>query len=326
MPKIKGTRKQISDTIQERSSSDSITGLIWDIKRYALHDGPGIRTTVFLKGCPLQCLWCCNPESQNFHPEILWLEENCIRCNLCLEICPTQAIYEEKQGKKCINYDRCDLCALCVNRCPGEALQLVGKRVTVQEVLQEIVKDDVFYSRTSGGLTLSGGEPAAQPDFAYELLRQYKIKEKGLHSTIDTCGYVDWHKLNRFLEYTDLILYDIKHMNPQEHTKLTGVSNKLILQNARRIAESHKRLIIRLPIIPGYNDTEENILKTAAFARSLPGVEEIDILPYHALGKLKYARLCREYRLFHTLTLPLERVVAIRSIVENFGLRVRIGG
>lgn len=316
----------MSDTSRKKTSNNSITGLIWDIKKYALHDGPGIRTTIFFKGCPLRCLWCCNPESQHFNPEIFWIKENCIKCDLCLEICPAKAIFEEKEGKKGINYDRCDLCGLCVNLCPGRALHLVGRRVTVDEVLREIAQDAVFYYRSCGGLTLSGGEPTAQPDFAYELLRRYKIEEMGLHTSIETCGYVDWPTLARLLEYTDLFQYDIKHMDPHEHYRITGVRNGLILQNAIRIAESPKKLIIRLPLIPGYNDTEENILKTAAFAHSLPDVEELDLLPYHRLGEPKYLRLGREYALSGTTTIPPERVAAIRRIVENFGLRVRIGG
>lgn len=311
---------------KETTSSDSIKGLIWDIKKYAIHDGPGIRTTVFFKGCPLRCLYCCNPESQHFHPEILWIDENCLRCNLCLDTCLPKAIYEDKERKKRINSARCDLCGLCVKQCPSGALQLIGKPVSVDEVLQEISQDAVFYQRTCGGLTLSGGEPAAQPDFAYELLRQYKIEEKGLHTTIETCGYVEWPYLDRLLVYTDLVLYDIKHMNSQEHHRITGVGNELIIQNVKRIAESHKQLIIRLPLVPGYNDEKENILKTAAFARKLPGVEELDLLPYHRLGIQKYTRLGRECAISNTINLPPARIAAIRRMVGDLGLRVRIGG
>jgi len=316
----------MSNKGQDSVSPASITGIIWDIKKYALHDGPGIRTTVFFKGCPLQCLWCCNPESQSFKPEILWLKENCLKCNLCLATCPSKAISKDKAGKKLINSDRCDLCGLCVNKCPAEALQLMGKRVSLDEVLHDVAHDAVFYHRTGGGLTLSGGEPLAQPDFAYELLRRFKVKGMGLHTTIDTCGYFDWPKFARLLKYADLILYDIKHMDSQEHHRITGVNNELILENARRIAEFPKKLIIRLPLIPGYNDSEENIIKTASFARNLPGVEELDILLYHRLGEPKYARLGREYALKGVMSLPSERVDIIRAIVESFGLRVRIVG
>jgi pyruvate formate lyase activating enzyme len=311
---------------QEIISHNPVMGWIWDIKKYALHDGPGIRTTIFFKGCPLRCLFCCNPESQNFYPDILWIGENCIRCNLCLEVCPTNAIFEDEKGGKRVDAELCDLCGLCVNRCPGEALNQVGRHVTVDGVLREVAKDAVFYLRSGGGLTLSGGEPTAQADFAYELLRQYKMKELGLHTAIETCGYVKWSKLAVLLEYTDLVLYDIKHMDSLQHRRMTGISNKLILQNAIQIARSHKQLIIRFPLIPGYNDNEENIRRTGEFARELPGVEEINLLPYHRLGEPKYARLGQEYTLSGMISLTPERIASIRSTMENFGLRVRIGG
>jgi pyruvate formate lyase activating enzyme len=316
----------MSNTDQNKISPDSITGLIWDIKKYAIHDGPGIRTTVFLKGCPLRCPWCCNPESQDLRLEIIWLAENCIYCNRCLDICPSHAISEERGQKKLIIRNLCDFCGLCVNHCPHQALNWIGKRMTVNEVLKEVVEDAIFYERSGGGLTLTGGEPMAQPDFAYELLRQYKVRERGGHTAIETCGFVDWPTLSRILEYTDLVLYDIKHMDSDHHFRLMGVSNELILQNARRIAESSSRLVIRLPLIPGINDTRENIRKTAAFAHKLPHVEELDLLPYHGLGEKKYARLGREYALARTPSLTPSRLAEIRSLVESYGLRVKIGG
>ncbi len=243
-----------------------------------------------------------------------------------MEICPAKAISADKGGKKGINSDLCDNCGLCIKKCLGRALQLAGRHVTIDEVLLEIEKDAVFYHRTGGGLTLSGGEPLAQPAFARELLRQYKISEGGLNTAVETCGHADWQTLASILEYTDLFLYDLKHMDPGEHQRLTGVSNALILENAKKIAAASKRLIIRLPLIPGYNDSEENVSKTAAFAGSLPGVEELDILPYHRLGEPKYKRLGKRYRLTGTGAFPQDRLGPIRGIIENHGLRVRIGG
>jgi pyruvate formate lyase activating enzyme len=314
------------DPRQNKISAKPITGLIWDIKKYAIHDGPGIRTTVFLKGCPLRCPWCCNPESQDLCPEIIWLAENCIHCHRCLDNCPSQAISEEAGQKKRIDRNRCDFCGICINNCPHQALNLIGKRMTVSEVLKKVVEDAIFYVRSGGGLTLTGGEPTAQSDFAYELLRQYKVRERGSHTAIETCGFVDWPTLSHLLEYTDLVLYDIKHMDSGHHLRLLGVSNELILQNARRIAKSHSRLVIRLPLIPGINDTEENIRKTAAFARRLPQVEELDLLPYHRLGENKYARLNREYALSGIRMLSPSRLAEIRSLIESYGLLVKIGG
>ena len=304
----------------------SLAGSIWEIKRYALHDGPGIRTTVFLKGCPLRCLWCCNPESQCSETEISWLQENCIGCDHCLHVCPAEAISLDEQGKRLIHTEQCDLCGLCAERCPGDALQMLGKRVTVDEVLREVAKDSVFYSRSQGGLTLSGGEPALQPEFASEILRRYKIEERGRHTAIETCGHVPWPHLSQVLEHTDLVLYDIKVMDSEEHRRSTGVDNGLILENVVRIARMGKQLIIRVPLIPGHNDTIENIRRTSSFARELPGVEELHLLPYHRLGEPKYPRLGREYALQGTAALLPEQVDALRRVVEAYGLRVRIGG
>ena len=303
-----------------------MTGLIWEIKRYALHDGPGIRTTIFLKGCPLRCLWCCNPESQCTETEISWLQENCIGCDHCLHVCPAEAISLDEQGKRLIHAELCDLCGLCAERCPGDALQLLGKRVTVGEVLREVAKDSVFYSRSQGGLTLSGGEPAFQTEFASEILRRYKIEEHGQHTAIETCGHVPWPHLNRVLKHTDLVLFDVKVMDPEAHRRSTGFDNRLILDNLVRIAQMGKQLIVRVPLIPGHNDSRENIHLTARFVCELPGVEELHLLPYHRLGEPKYPRLGREYAMQGTAALPPEQVNALRRVVEAYGLGVRIGG
>ena len=303
-----------------------VTGWIWDIKKYAIHDGPGIRTTVFLKGCPLRCVWCCNPESQEFRTELLWIAENCDRCGRCLDTCPLQAVSEDEQGKKRIDWSRCDLCGRCLSACPNGALRLMGRQVTVNEVLREVTRDAVFYQRSGGGLTLTGGEPSAQPEFAAELLRRYKTVEGGRHTTVETCGFADWTAFSRLLEYTDLVLYDIKHMDPECHLKLTGVDHELILGNARRIAGSGRRLVIRFPLVPGINDHEDNVRSTAAFARSLAGVEEIDILPYHRLGEPKYSRLGRESTLKGTPSPNARRLNEIAALIESYGLHVKIGG
>jgi len=302
-----------------------ITGLIFDIKKYALHDGPGIRSTVFLKGCPLECRWCCNPESRSFEPEIMWLEGNCINCNLCIEICPENAVLSEEDGHKQINSALCNICGKCIERCPGEALQLVGRRVTVEEVLREIEKDSVFYQRTGGGLTLSGGEPLAQPDFAHELLRQYK-KNGGIHTAIETCGHVDWKILEAIIEFTDLVYYDIKHMDTGEHKRFTGAGNELILENLQKAAKAVKRLIVRFPLIPGCNDTDDNLEKTAKFLNSQPDVNDVEILPYHRLGEPKYARMGKEYKMKGKNKISREKLNAARSILGSRGLKIWVEG
>lgn len=301
-------------------------GWIWDIKKYALHDGPGIRTTVFFKGCPLSCLWCCNPESQGFGADLVWIRERCLACDLCVEGCPRVAIEIDAVGRRRVDQEACDYCALCALRCPGDAMNVTGRLMDVDEVLREVAKDSGFYDRSGGGLTLSGGEPLAQADFAGELLRRYKEDEFGISTVVETCGAVDWTAVSRVLPYTDLFLFDIKHMDPEQHRRFTGVDNIRILENARKIATTGKKLIVRLPLIPGCNDDEENLRRTAEFAHGLPGVDQIDILPYHRLGEPKYPRLDRRYALEGTLSPSPDRVAASRRIFEAVGLQVRIGG
>jgi pyruvate formate lyase activating enzyme len=302
-----------------------LRGWIWDIQRYALHDGPGIRSLVFLKGCPLRCRWCCNPESHQRRPEIAWVAANCLGCDLCLAVCPAGAV-QVVDGKRRIDSQRCDLCGRCVARCPGGALTQLGHETTVEAVLAEVTRDSIFYQRTGGGLTLSGGEPTAQPAFARELLSRYKLEEYGPHAAIETCGYAPWEDLAAVLEYSDLVLYDLKIMDPKRHRQATGVDNARILANAVRVAGAGPRLVIRLPLIPGYTDDEANVQAVARFAREVLEVGEIHLLPYHRLGETKYARLGRPYPLHGTAPLPEARLLALSHLVEELGLRAVIGG
>lgn len=303
-----------------------IKGRIWDIKRYALHDGPGIRTTVFFKGCPLSCLWCCNPESQGFEVEIAWIRERCLGCGLCARACPREAVTMDPELGRTVDPDRCLRCGACVEVCPGEALSLMGRDWSVPDLLEEVHRDAVFFSRSGGGLTLSGGEPLAQAGFATALLQAYKTEYFGPHTTVETSGLVSWSDLERLARWTDLFLFDIKVMDPERHLRYTGVDNRLIHENARRLAESGKRLIVRLPLIPGINDDAGNVSLTAKFARSLPGVDTLDLLPYHRLGEPKYARLGREYPLAGTGLHHSDRLGRLQTLAGNFGLKVRLGG
>lgn len=314
----------MNDKLRPGSVRES-RGWIWDIKRYALHDGPGVRTTVFFMGCPLRCLWCCNPESQPLIGQLCWIENNCLNCDLCLQICPIKAISRDEQGARKIDRIRCDRCGLCVEQCPGGALSLLGRQATVEEILQEVCKDAVFFQRSQGGLTLSGGEPTVQLDFAGELLRRYKLEEYG-HTAMETCGYIQWAELAPLLDFIDLVLYDIKHMDSVRHRRLTGVDNDLILRNAACIAETGKKLIVRFPLIPGYNDDSENIIRTGQFVGDLPGLKQIDLLPYHRLGETKYKRLDQEYALQGTIPPAREQIENARQILESLGIRVRVGG
>jgi pyruvate formate lyase activating enzyme len=243
-----------------------------------------------------------------------------------VETCPNQAVTFDDSGDRKVDSGRCEVCGLCAERCPGEAAVLAGRRVTVDEVLAEVDKDAVYHSRSGGGLTLSGGEPLAQPDFAYHLLRKYKSTEYGPHTTVDTCGSVPWSTLERVLPFVDLFLYDVKHMDSEKHHRFTGVCNKPILENLGRLAETAKEVIVRVPLIPDCNDDEDNIRRTAESVQKLPTIDRLDLLPYHRLGEPKYRRLAVDYPLPDAKTQSLEVVQRLKSIVEEYGLRVQVGG
>jgi pyruvate formate lyase activating enzyme len=301
-------------------------GLIFDIRKYSIHDGPGVRTTVFFKGCPLECRWCCNPESQAGRPELVWVRERCLGCDLCLSVCEQSALGPAAAGGRTIDRERCDCCGACAQRCPGEALNLIGRRVTVDEVLAEVARDALYFEASGGGLTLSGGEPLAQPEFAAELLRRYKREEKGGHTAVETCGFVAWPVIERVAPDVDLFLYDLKHLDPEEHRRLTGQGNELVLDNARRLAAAGYAMEMRLPLIAGVNDRREHLEAAADFVRSLPGVSRVDLLPYHRLGEPKYRRLGKTYALEGEPALTDGQVARAAEILGAKGLEVTVGG
>ncbi len=302
------------------------TGLLFDIRGFSLHDGPGIRTTVFFKGCPLRCLWCCNPESQRARPETLWIAERCIGCNRCLEVCPAGAVSAAADGSRRIDAARCEGCGRCALACPGEALQVFGRRVSVEEALAEAARDALYAEHSGGGLTLSGGEPLAQPEFALDLLRRYRIEEKGAHTAIETSGEADWEILEALLPWVDLFLYDLKHVDPAAHRRLTGRGNERILENVRRLAAAGAEVVIRIPLVDGINDDPPTIAAAADFISSLRAVRRIDLLPYHRLGEPKYRRLGRRYALEGKPACPPPRVEEVRAFLAGRGFAVRIGG
>jgi pyruvate formate lyase activating enzyme len=299
--------------------------MIWDIKKYALHDGPGIRTTVFFKGCPLRCAWCSNPESQSFTVELIWRREDCIGCGTCAAVCPVEAI-ALSAGEITLDRRRCTLCGECWRQCPGGALEKVGREPDPVQILEEVGRDSVFYFRTGGGLTLSGGEPLAQPDLAAALLHGYRSRLHGRHTVVETSACCPPDALECVLPHTDLFLADIKHMNPAAHRRFTGADNDRIIANLQRLAASPAQLVLRFPLIPGCNDDTENLTATAAFAVSLPGVECLDILPYHRLGEEKYARTGRSFPLQGTAPPTVKEIDQARNAFEKAGLRVRVGG
>jgi len=298
-------------------------GIIFDIKKYAIHDGPGIRTTIFFKGCPLNCWWCQNPEGLATSAQLLYRRDRCIGCGECIKVCPEGAITLSRSGvitdeSICIN------CGTCTETCPAEARELVGRAVTISHVVGEIEKDILFYDESGGGVTFSGGEPLMQPDFLLDLLDV--CGELGIHRTVDTTGYGDGELLLKVAKKTELFLYDLKHMDSEKHREYTGVPNERILSNLELLAKHGARINIRIPIIPGINCDDENIDRTGAFVSSLPGVHSINILPYHSAAEAKYRRLGVECRLGKVSPPSEHKLEAVSKRLKGFVSQVKIGG
>lgn len=270
-------------------------GIVFNVQKYSIHDGSGIRTLIFMKGCPLRCVWCSNPESQTFSEEIMYIKKNCIGCGKCVDVCPQKAT-----DPKTFDIDRevCIVCGKCAQVCYANAKKQMGVSYSVRELMETIEKDRVFYRSSQGGVTIGGGEPTGQPEFVLKLLKE--CKRLNIHTAIETCGYGEWNKVKEIFETVDQVLYDIKHMDEGEHMRLTGVSNRLILSNARRLAQMDKDIIFRMPLIPGYNSSEESITKAGNFIKELmeynPNIRA-EVLPYHNLGADKYDSLGRAYEL-----------------------------
>ncbi|MBU1052776.1 MAG: glycyl-radical enzyme activating protein [Proteobacteria bacterium] len=300
---------------------EQINGYVFDIQRYSIHDGPGIRSTVFLKGCPLTCAWCSNPESQKQVPQLLYMEQLCSRCHKCVNICPNKAIKILPEGALHIDRDLCVGCGFCVDICPAEARKISGKLMSVEEVIDVVKRDALFYKNSDGGVTFSGGEATAQPDFLLALLKE--CKKLGFHTTLDTCGFVKWEVLEPILEYVDLVLFDVKQINAKKHQQLTGVSNKLISENAKRIVSKNIPIILRAVLIPGCNDSDEDIKALAEFALELD-CPEINLMLYHKLGIKKYESLGMQYNLGDLETYPDEKIEHIKDQISLFGLTVKV--
>lgn len=300
-----------------------ITGTIFDVKKFSIHDGPGIRTTIFFKGCPLSCWWCHNPESQAMEPELMYWPSRCIRCGACLEVCEQGAI--SLDGDTVFtDREKCTLCGACVEVCYAEAREMVGREMTVAKVMAEIEKDVVFYDESGGGATFSGGEPLSQPGFLLALLRA--CREQEIHTAVDTCGFAPWEIFDTIREHTDLFLYDLKLMEDAQHREFTGASNELILRNLQMLSERGHDIFLRVPIIPRINDDDESIRQMGEFAATLPHLGRVDILPYHHTGIEKYNRLNKLYELPETRPPSDERLAEIAQILRGLGLRVKVGG
>ena len=313
-----------------------LTGLISNIQKYSLHDGPGIRSTVFLKGCPLACAWCHNPENIAPQPQVVVAPARCMGCGACQVVCPQgrfapgrEASGTEKERSSKLT-DRpapageCLVCGACVEVCPTGARSMIGGRVSVQDLLGELLADRIFYDDSGGGVTFSGGEPLRQPEFLKAILTA--CRERGLHTAVDTCGFAPEAELRAIAPWVDLFLYDLKCMDEGRHLDLCGVPNGPILRNLRELAETHRNIWIRVPIIPGVNDQTSELEAMASFVAGLPGVRQVNLLPYHRSGLHKFEQLGLECRFSQTTPPAAERMQAAAACFGAAGLVIKMGG
>ncbi len=297
-------------------------GKIINIQKCCIHDGPGIRTTIFFKGCPLTCWWCHNPESQSYNKEILYNEEKCTKCGACEKRCSSKCI-KIKEAKMIHDFTKCILCENCIDSCIYNAREMVGTEYTVNELMKEIEKDRVFYEESGGGVTLSGGEVMMQINFVEELVK--RCHGKGISVAMDTCGYAPFENYERILPYVDVFLYDIKIINSQKHETYTGKPSEIILDNLKRLSEKNARINLRIPLIEGVNTQEENIKEIIAFIKNL-NILKINLLPYHDIGKDKYKRLNRHYKGNGMRKPSDEKIKEIKEMFEKYNFKIKIGG
>lgn len=294
-------------------------GSIFEIKRFAVHDGPGVRTTVFFKGCPLRCLWCHNPEGIGFGEELAYLPRRCVGCGECVSACP-EGLHAMEDGAHTFSRAGCTLCFHCQQACMPGALKRYGTQYSAQELLALMLPDRDFYAQSGGGVTCSGGEPLSQAAFVAEFLAA--CKQHGLHTAVDTSGYAAWEAFEAVLPHTDLFLYDLKHMDDARHQELTGVSNRPILENARRLSALSAPIEVRVPVIPGLNDDADNIEKTGAFLLELASLTKARPLPYHALSGSKYQSIGMAADMPAVLGNPLSRATEVAGAWEGMGIPV----
>ena len=328
-PKIKGG----SDRGMENGM---VTGRLYDIQGFSVQDGPGIRTTAFLKGCPLRCPWCHSPESQSFAKQLSWMSMRCLGLEACssrcMKACPKDAIevgpdktdISSGATLKTIHVKRdiCDDCGKCANACYAEALTICGKDWTPEDLVKRLLQDRSFYENSGGGVTISGGEPLCQIDFLEEVLKG--LKENGIHTALDTTGFAPWTSVERTIPYTDLYLFDLKHMNSESHKAVVGVPNELIHENALKLSEAGKAMQIRIPVIPRFNEDEDNIRKTAEFCVKLgDSVKMVQLLPYHNMGVMKYLRIS-DGKPVEAVPPSDEKMEHLKEIMASYGLNVTI--
>ena len=297
-------------------------GLVFNIQKFSIHDGPGIRTTVFLKGCPLRCRWCANPESNDVRAELLHTPSTCVKCETCVHICPKGALHFEEERLIC-DKDVCISCFACAGNCPTRALTIEGEWQTVEQVVAEVKKDEPFYERSGGGVTLSGGEPLMQEEFTLELLKA--LKEAGIHTNIETTGYTSKEYLDKVLPYLDMIYMDFKHPDSKKHEEKTGVPNEQIIENMAYIIGCGKDLTVRVPVIPRYNHSPE---VAHAYGKKLKeiGATKLHLLPFHQMGSNKWKAMGLDYEYADEPAMKEEEVEEMADIIESYGISVQISG
>lgn len=299
-----------------RKHTNKCTGLVFNIQKFSLNDGPGIRTVVFLKGCPLRCKWCANPESQSARVQILWDADKCLHCGSCVNTCENHAVSVKNRGVF-INHSLCEGCGCCAQACPGEALKTEGEWKSVDEVVDVCMQDVDFYEESGGGVTLSGGEAMMHPEFSMELLKA--LKEKNIHTAMETTGFTSESVFASVIPYLDLLLFDIKHWNEEKHIEGTGVSNQVILKNMKTAIAAGKEVLPRLPVIPGYNSTPDD---AEGFVHRLKevGATQVQLLPFHQFGEKKYDMLNREYAYTDVPALHEEELSDFQQIFLDHGI------
>lgn len=287
------------------------TGIVFNVQRFSVNDGPGVRTTIFMKGCPLACSWCHNPESQQLSPTFVRLKHRCMRCGRCTD--------DELASPVVYNKTEADVAV-----CPTGALQMIGARTTSSVLVAQVLRDRVFFDESDGGVTISGGEPLVQAPFVTDVLR--RLSAEGVHTALDTCGYAPWVHLRDAAAYADLVLFDLKLMDAARHEAATGVSNDRILANLAALTRTHPNVWIRIPVVPSVNDDEGNILATAEYLRTLPGITRVDLLPYHPTGEAKFARLGKHYALHGTQSPSADHMASLAARFVARGFQTTIGG
>jgi pyruvate formate lyase activating enzyme len=292
-------------------------GIVFNIQKFSIHDGPGVRTTVFLKGCPLRCAWCANPESQISKLQIMYDKQKCLHCGKCIQICPEHAITVGNNQNIHVDFGKCKGCLSCVHTCSGRALTSEGDKKSVDEVYEECMKDIDFYEESDGGVTISGGEGMVQPDFTEALIR--KLKESGVHTAIETTGCVSSEIFQRLAPQFDLLLFDVKHYDPIQHQAGTGVRNEQIIENLTWAYTQGISILPRIPVIPGFNDKPEDAAGIAALLNNI-GLKRVQLLPFHQMGERKYEFLNREYTLTGVKALHPEDLTDYQKIFLDAGI------